>query len=154
MSTTTAKTTARIMLNKVPEVTVYFWLIKILCTTVGESFADYINETLGFGLTNTTILFGAAFAVTLGVPRWPALQAAVLGAVAWLGFIALVGEQGVPRPRRAGRGLEVAPHPARQRGGVLLQEVVGLVVAPRGGTLEQAAMAHVTKEPAKEEVAV
>ncbi len=39
------------MLNKVPEVTVYFWIIKILCTTVGESFADYINETLGFGLT-------------------------------------------------------------------------------------------------------
>ena len=35
------------MLNKVPEVTVYFWIIKILCTTVGESFADYINETLG-----------------------------------------------------------------------------------------------------------
>ena len=53
------------MLNKVPEVTVYFWIIKILCTTVGESFADYINETLGFGLTNTTILFGVAFAVTL-----------------------------------------------------------------------------------------
>ena len=65
MSTTTATTRARMMLNKVPEVTVYFWIIKILCTTVGESFADYINETLGFGLTNTTILFGAAFAVTL-----------------------------------------------------------------------------------------
>ena len=28
----------------------YFWIIKILCTTVGESFADYVNETLGFGL--------------------------------------------------------------------------------------------------------
>jgi uncharacterized membrane-anchored protein len=53
------------MLNKVPEVTAYFWIIKILCTTVGESFADYINETLGFGLTNTTTLFGVAFAVTL-----------------------------------------------------------------------------------------
>src|SRR3954465_13055799 len=50
----------RIMLNKVPEVTVYFWIIKILCTTVGESFADYINETLGFGLRNTTVLFGVA----------------------------------------------------------------------------------------------
>jgi uncharacterized membrane-anchored protein len=59
------KSHASLMLNKVPEVTVYFWIIKILCTTVGESFADYINETLGFGLTNTTVLFGAAFAVTL-----------------------------------------------------------------------------------------
>ena len=53
------------MLNKVPEVTVYFWIIKILCTTVGESFADYINETLGFGLTNTTLVFSAALAVAL-----------------------------------------------------------------------------------------
>ncbi|MFL6022167.1 MAG: hypothetical protein ACJ72O_02415 [Marmoricola sp.] len=55
------------MLNKVPEVTVYFWIIKILCTTVGESFADYINETLGFGLTNTTLVFSAAFIVALAV---------------------------------------------------------------------------------------
>jgi uncharacterized membrane-anchored protein len=33
-------TRSQLMLNKVPEVTVYFWVIKILCTTVGESFAD------------------------------------------------------------------------------------------------------------------
>src|SRR3954452_18579534 len=55
----------RTMLNKVPEVTVYFWVIKILCTTVGESFADYINETLGFGLTKTTILFSAGLVAAL-----------------------------------------------------------------------------------------
>src|SRR5690349_22759208 len=54
-----------LMLNKVPEVTVFFWIIKILCTTVGESFADYINETLGFGLTNTTYVFSAALIVVL-----------------------------------------------------------------------------------------
>lgn len=53
------------MLNKVPEVTVFFWVIKILCTTVGESFADYINETLGFGLTNTTVVFSVALIVVL-----------------------------------------------------------------------------------------
>ncbi len=57
MTTTTHAGTARRMLNNVPEVTIYFWVIKILCTTVGESFADYINETVGFGLTNTTVLF-------------------------------------------------------------------------------------------------
>ncbi len=34
------------MLNKVPEVTLYFWIIKILCTTVGETFADYLNTKL------------------------------------------------------------------------------------------------------------
>ena len=55
------------MLSKVPEVTLWFWIIKILCTTVGESFADYINTTLGFGLTDTTLLFTAVFAVVLTV---------------------------------------------------------------------------------------
>ncbi len=55
------------MLNKVPEVTVYFWIVKILCTTVGESFADYINETLGFGLTHTTVVFTAALLAVLVV---------------------------------------------------------------------------------------
>jgi uncharacterized membrane-anchored protein len=30
----------RRMLNKVPEVTLYFWLIKCLCTTIGETFSD------------------------------------------------------------------------------------------------------------------
>ena len=53
------------MLNKVPEVTMYFWIIKILCTTVGESFADYINETLGFGLANTTLVFSVALVMAL-----------------------------------------------------------------------------------------
>jgi uncharacterized membrane-anchored protein len=64
---TTAPSLTRQMLNKVPEVTIYFWVIKILCTTVGESFADYINETLGFGLTNTTLVFSVALVVALVV---------------------------------------------------------------------------------------
>jgi uncharacterized membrane-anchored protein len=53
------------MLNKVPEVTVYFWIIKILCTTVGETFADYLNDTLGFGLSNTTWLMSGVLVVSL-----------------------------------------------------------------------------------------
>jgi uncharacterized membrane-anchored protein len=53
------------MANKVPEVTLWFWIIKVLCTTVGESFADYVNEALGFGLTNTTLLFTVALVVVL-----------------------------------------------------------------------------------------
>src|SRR5690349_17447828 len=67
MTTEQIPSRARVMLNEVPEVTVYFWIIKILCTTVGESFADYINETLGFGLTNTTLVFSAALIVALVV---------------------------------------------------------------------------------------
>lgn len=55
----------RFLLNKVPEVTIYFWIIKILCTTVGETFADFLNFNLGFGLTNTTIIMGIAFFILL-----------------------------------------------------------------------------------------
>jgi uncharacterized membrane-anchored protein len=55
------------MLNKVPEVTFYFWLIKIMCTTVGETAADYLNENLGFGLTKTTIATGVLLIVLLVV---------------------------------------------------------------------------------------
>jgi uncharacterized membrane-anchored protein len=55
----------KILLNKVPEVTIFFWIIKILCTTVGETFADFLNFNLGFGLTNTTIIMGVAFFILL-----------------------------------------------------------------------------------------
>ena len=59
------KSLARTMLNKVPEVTFFFWVIKILCTTVGETFADYLNDTLGFGLNNTSLLMTTALVVVL-----------------------------------------------------------------------------------------
>lgn len=57
----------RSLLNKVPEVTFWFWVIKVLCTTVGESLADYINTTLGFGLNGTAVLFSVVLAVVIGV---------------------------------------------------------------------------------------
>ena len=31
------------MLNKVPEVTLHFWVVEVLCTTVGETTADFLN---------------------------------------------------------------------------------------------------------------
>jgi uncharacterized membrane-anchored protein len=52
-------------LNKVPEVTLYFWVIKIMATTVGETAADYLDDTLGFGLGNTTYVMGALLLVAL-----------------------------------------------------------------------------------------
>ena len=64
---TGARAGARQMLNKVPEVTLWFWVIKILCTTVGESFADWINMTLGVGLVDTAILFTIVFGIVLSV---------------------------------------------------------------------------------------
>ena len=57
----------RALLSKVPEVTVWFWIIKILCTTVGESFADWLNTTLGFGLNMTALAFTVLLAAVLGL---------------------------------------------------------------------------------------
>ncbi len=56
---------SRTLLNKVPEVTLYFWLIKVLCTTVGETAADFLNVDLGFGLTGVSVVTGVLLAVVL-----------------------------------------------------------------------------------------
>ena len=58
---------AKTMLNKVPEVTLYFWVIKVLCTTVGETAADFLNDNLGLGLTTTTFVMSAVLAPALDV---------------------------------------------------------------------------------------
>ena len=55
----------KFMLSKVPEVTIFFWIIKILCTTVGETAADYINTVLKLGLTGTTLVMGVLLAAAL-----------------------------------------------------------------------------------------
>lgn len=53
------------MLVKVPEITIYFWIIKILCTTVGETAADYLAFNLDLGLTSITIVMGILLALAL-----------------------------------------------------------------------------------------
>ncbi|MEO8408674.1 MAG: hypothetical protein ABI476_09615 [Oxalobacteraceae bacterium] len=53
------------MLNKVPEVTIFFWIIKIMATTVGETAADFLNTNLNFGLSNTSIVMGVLLLVLL-----------------------------------------------------------------------------------------
>ena len=55
------------MLNKVPEVTFYFWIIKIMATTVGETAADFLNFNLNFGLTGTSIIMSILLAIFLVV---------------------------------------------------------------------------------------
>ncbi|PWC58768.1 hypothetical protein TSH7_22340 [Azospirillum sp. TSH7] len=50
------------MLNKVPEVTLIFWIIKIMSTTVGETGADYLAVHVGLG----TGLTGGIMAMLLG----------------------------------------------------------------------------------------
>jgi uncharacterized membrane-anchored protein len=59
------KNKSKILLSKVPEVTIFFWIIKVFCTTVGETFSDFLNINLGLGLTLTTSIMGIAFIVVL-----------------------------------------------------------------------------------------
>ena len=51
--------------SKVPEVTLYFWIIKILCTTVGETAADFLNMNLALGLSNTTYIMSVLLIIVL-----------------------------------------------------------------------------------------
>ena len=53
------------MLCKVPEVTLFFWIIKVLATTIGETAADYLNTNLNLGLTGTSLVMGALLVVVL-----------------------------------------------------------------------------------------
>ncbi len=59
------RTPARTMLNKVPEVTAWFWIIKVLATTVGETFADFLATNLGLGLGGTSALMTVVLVVSL-----------------------------------------------------------------------------------------
>lgn len=42
--------------NRVPRVTVDFWLIKLMAVTVGETAADFLIENLGLGLPKTSLI--------------------------------------------------------------------------------------------------
>lgn len=53
------------LLNRVPEVTGTFWIIKVLATTVGETFADYLSVTLNLGLSVTSYIMSAVLLVAL-----------------------------------------------------------------------------------------
>ncbi|MFC0220367.1 putative membrane-anchored protein [Pseudochelatococcus lubricantis] len=56
---------AKLRPNRVPEVTVDFWLIKLMAVTMGETAADYLAVNLGLGLTATSLIMSAVFAAIL-----------------------------------------------------------------------------------------
>jgi len=51
--------------NRVPDVTVDFWIIKLLAVTMGETAADYLAVNLGLGLSATSAIMCALLAVAL-----------------------------------------------------------------------------------------
>ena len=52
--------------NRVPEVTVDFWLIKLMAVTMGETAADYLAVNLGLGLTLTSIMMTVVLMMVVG----------------------------------------------------------------------------------------
>jgi uncharacterized membrane-anchored protein len=54
-------TAQRAILSKVPEVTLVFWIIKILATTLGETGGDAVSMSLGLGYLVSTGIFAAVF---------------------------------------------------------------------------------------------
>jgi uncharacterized membrane-anchored protein len=93
----------RKMLNKVPEVTIFFWIIKIMATTVGETAADLLNEKLNLGLTITTVVMSVLLLVTLFfqfkknkyIPRIYWLAVVLISVVGTLGSDNLTDNLGV-----------------------------------------------------------
>ena len=69
------------LFSKVPQVTVFFWVIKVLCTTVGETASDFLNVNVGLGLRGTSLAAAACLLIVLlvqfGVKRY-------IPAVYWL----------------------------------------------------------------------
>jgi uncharacterized membrane-anchored protein len=74
------------MLNKVPEISLYFWIIKILCTTVGETAADNLNENLGLGLSGTSYVMGA---LLIGVLMFQFRAKKYIPGIYWLAVVLL-----------------------------------------------------------------
>ncbi|MDX8443033.1 COG4705 family protein [Mesorhizobium australafricanum] len=71
-------------LNRVPEVTIDFWLIKIMAVTMGETAADYLAVNLGLGLTVTSLIMSGILIVAL------VLQFAQKRYVPWAYWLAVV----------------------------------------------------------------
>jgi uncharacterized membrane-anchored protein len=57
--------TTRERLSKVPEVTVRFWIIKILATTLGETGGDAVSMSMNLGYLVGTLIFGLLFVVVV-----------------------------------------------------------------------------------------
>jgi len=53
------------VLSKVPEVTLIFWIIKILATTLGETSGDAVSMSMNLGYLIGTGIFAAIFIVAV-----------------------------------------------------------------------------------------
>ena len=85
-------TNIKSMLVKVPAITLFFWIIKVLSTTVGETLADYLNSTLGLGDNGTILVMVSVLVVLLAIQFTlrkyvPAIYWAAIVAVSTVGTL-------------------------------------------------------------------
>jgi uncharacterized membrane-anchored protein len=97
---------ATTMLNKVPAVTLVFWIIKIMSTTVGETGADYLAVHVGLGAARTGAIMGALLIAAL------ILQLRTRRYVAWIYWltVVLVSIVGTQITDALTDGLEISLH--------------------------------------------
>lgn len=57
--------TSTLTFNRVPQVTLDFWLVKLMAVTMGETAADYLAVKMGLGLTGTSLVMGGVLAIAL-----------------------------------------------------------------------------------------
>ncbi len=79
-----AETKLGVLLNKVPEITLYFWIIKIMATTVGETAADFLIFNAHVGLGGTSLLMSGLLAAVL------TLQMRERRYIPWLYWVSVV----------------------------------------------------------------
>ena len=65
MNTTLANGSPTFWLNKVPAITISFWVIKIMSTTVGETGADFLAVNVGWGQLVTSLVMAGLLAAAL-----------------------------------------------------------------------------------------
>lgn len=53
--------------SKVPEVTLLFWILKVIATTLGETGGDAVSMSLGLGYLTATGIFALLFVVAVGI---------------------------------------------------------------------------------------
>ena len=80
----TTDTAGGLVFNKVAEVTIFFWIAKVMATTVGETGADFLIFQLKFGLVHTAYLMSAVLLAVL------AAQVALRRYLPWLYWATVV----------------------------------------------------------------
>jgi uncharacterized membrane-anchored protein len=92
------------MLNKVPGITLAFWIIKIMSTTVGETGADYLAKNVGLGTVMTDAIMASLLTAMLVVQL---LKRSYVPWVYWL-TVVLVSVVGTQITDALTDGLEVS----------------------------------------------